>query len=136
MNNKGFTLIELLATIVLLSLVVTISTFSIITLYRNSQDKVEKVFKEELSSIIDDYITMNVSSITCDNSGNCNNITFQDLIDSKLTREKDLINPKNKEQCSKSTIINIKRKDNYVYCYNISNLSCLTTEDKSINTCN
>ena len=43
MKNKGFTLVELLAVIVILSLVITIGTFSVMKIRNNSLKKIDGV---------------------------------------------------------------------------------------------
>lgn len=136
MNRNGFTLIELLAVIVLLALITSVTVVSVTSFFGKSKENTEKIFKEELSNMIEDYITMNVykNYFNCNASGDCGTITLQNLIDAGLTTEKDLIDPVNEETCSPSTVISIKRDDNYVYCFTTS-LSCLVN-DKNINTCN
>ena len=63
MNNKGFTLIELLATLVILSIILGVATFSVFSVIENSRDRSEKLFVEKLSDSINDYLTLNGSSL-------------------------------------------------------------------------
>ena len=72
MNNKGFTLIELLAVIVLLALISSVTIVTITSMYNNSKDKAEEVFRQELSSMIEDYITLNNSKFKLKRKDSCN----------------------------------------------------------------
>ena len=133
MNRNGFTLIELLAVIVVLALITSVTVVSITSFFGRSKENTEKIFKEELSSMIEDYITMNVYKFSCNASGDCGTITLQNLITAGLTTQNDLINPVNEQVCSTSTVITVKRDDNHVYCFTTT-LSCLV-DNKNINTC-
>ncbi len=80
MNNKGFTLVELLATIVILSLITSITVVTITSVYSNSKDKAEEVFKQELTNIIEDYITMNNSKFKLKRTDSCNKNSSGNII--------------------------------------------------------
>lgn len=153
MNNKGFTLIELLATIVILALVVGITVVTVGSLFTNSNDKAEKAFVNQLSSIVEDYITLKNSSFSysnqIDNSSgkesyftnnysypvkisttkrNGNPISFKDLIEAGLITEVDLVNPKTMNTCNSNSVITVYRDSNYVYCF-ATFLDCYVDEN-------
>lgn len=142
MDNKGFTLIELLATITILSLVVTISYFSIINIFNNSKNSAEKTFVKSLSGSLDEYIALNASGYSytkCSESdGNCKNSNSKyfdcelmscpvyyvsdafdlgDLVNSKLVNSSELINPKNNKVCNNNSKVTVYRDSNYRYCF-------------------
>ena len=157
MNRKGFTLIELLATIVILGIVGGIATYGVINTINTSKLKSEKIFVDKLSNLIDDYLDLYSSELTKYNSlrpvtfrkckiDNCveyndNNsyevtanklksINISNLVDKKIITYKDLINPKNKQECFNSSFnpeIVIYKDTDFVYHYyvdlsnNISN---------------
>ena len=64
MNNKGFTLVELLATIVLISVVMGIATYSIINVINASKEKSEKIFVDKLGTAIEGYLSVKGSSMS------------------------------------------------------------------------
>lgn len=55
MNNKGFTLVELLGTIVILSLVVGISSYSIITVLSNAKKRNYELLIDEIKKASETY---------------------------------------------------------------------------------
>lgn len=54
-NNKGFTLIELIATIVILALVMTIGSFSITAIIKNSKEKEYSLLLKEINNAVEIY---------------------------------------------------------------------------------
>lgn len=73
------------------------------------------------------------------------NISVQNIINTKIIEEKDYINPGNKEKkCNVNNIIEVYRDSDYVYCFKIKkdDMACLTEEyknqlesDYAVNTC-
>lgn len=108
MNNKGFTLVELLATLVVLSIVMSIGTFSIIAIVNSSKNKNYELLISNIKSAAEVYYQeckySNESVSWCDKTGNYN-ITLGDLVrygylkgnqknsDDTFT----IVNPKNNE---------------------------------------
>lgn len=175
MNKKGFTLIELLAVIVVLGLVLIISVPNLTDVYKNSKLKTEEIFIDKLSKKIEEYIDFNkdtwsfktLDSPKIKKGPNSEltevtvwseDISFQDLLDSKLVTKGDFIDPNTKKNCSEGNgtedngTIEVYKDTDYVYCFvvrkksfNIGETSCLsddylnkyTTDDESqiINTC-
>lgn len=153
LNKKGFTLIELLAVIVILGVIGVIAIPTALRSLDNAKDKNETIFKKRLSEVVDSYITNNSSTFIFNNTafakvqkGQNNNIyyvnlykstnelTLNDLVNLNLITS-PIINPKNKATCNLNTKINLYRDEDFVYCYQINNMDCLTLDDKSINTC-
>lgn len=144
MNNKGFTLIELLATIAILGLVLGIAGISVANTINNSKTRSEKLFVEELSKSIDDYIDLKGSTwikfgeeVTFDKCKDkeCKNtyqvigyqvkksdgssIYLKDLVDEHLVDEAKIVNPRNKLKCldGKNPEIKVFKDKDYVYYY-------------------
>lgn len=128
MNKKGFTLVELLAVIVILSLVITITSFSVMKIRNNSlRDLVDtKVGDLEASAILYGQENNDILDSNCniDNVSYefCRRVSVYDLISNGYyeTREvnesnkKDLINnvTRNSMLCDE---LYIYRKNNRVY---------------------
>lgn len=55
LNNKGFTLVELIATIVILSLVIGITSFSITTIIKRSKEKDYNLLINEIGNAVELY---------------------------------------------------------------------------------
>lgn len=81
MNNKGFTLVELLATIVILALVLSIGSFSIITIIKNAKEKNYNSLIDNIKDASELYYQeckyANNSGIACNSNGN---ITLGELV--------------------------------------------------------
>lgn len=127
-KKNGFTLIELLAVIVILSIIISMSTFGVMRIRNNSLKKLldTKINELEASAIL--YGQENQSSLggTCTVDGVeskfCKKITVKELIDSdyyksnevNTSNKKDLIN----NVTNKSMLcdeIQIYKKNNRVY---------------------
>lgn len=176
MNKKGFTLIELLAVIVVLGLVLIISVPNLTDVYKNSKLKTEEIFIDKLSKRIEEYIDFNKDTWSFENEDGTRNkkvpnsgltkvtvwkedISFQELLNSKLVTKGDFIDPNTKKNCSEGNgttegkgIIEVYKDTDYVYCFvvrkksfNIEETSCLSDdylnkytkgdESQIINTC-
>lgn len=146
MNRKGFTLIELLAVIVIMAIVLVIAIPSSIDGYKKSKLKAEEVFVKRLSEQVDSYTSLNSDELSFNtNIGTKikpdtdrrevtvyqDTITIEDLINDKLIRKSDYINPNNKkEECNVNAEIEIYKDSDFVYCHRIkaSSLNCITDE--------
>lgn len=171
MNKKGFTLIELLAVIVVLGLVLIISVPNLTDVYKNSKLKTEEIFIDKLSKKIEEYIDFNKDTWSFDNGATTkikkvpnsestkvtvwmkDDISFQELLNSKLVTKGDFIDPNTKKNCSEGDgTIEVYKDTDYVYCFvvrkksfNIEETSCLSDdylnkytkgdESQIINTC-
>ena len=117
MNNKGFTLIELLATIILLTLVVSISSYSIVVIIRNAKEKnfnllisnikvASELYYQECK-----YSDANNTGIPCNIVGDKYRVTLGDLVkynylkgNSKKNDKFTIVNPKDDKDISNCTI--------------------------------
>ncbi len=146
MNRKGFTLIELLAVIVIMAIVLVIAIPSSIDGYKKSKLKAEEVFVKRLSEQVDSYTSLNSDELSFNtNIGTKikpdtdrrevtvyqDIITVQNLIEEKLIKNSDYINPNNKnEECNVNAEIEVYKDSDFVYCHKIKALSlgCLTDD--------
>ena len=139
MNRKGFTLIELVATLLVLSLVVGITVYSVSGIFKDAKDKTEDVFVETIKDSLEVYLTsknakrLNFDTTPCSRTLNKTHgnrkvykavTTFQSVIDSeyKPITQKDLVNPADEEKTCKDAsyiTINIYRDEDYVYYYSV-----------------
>ena len=144
MGRKGFTLVELLATIVIMSLVLGIASYSVIGIINTSKEKSEKIFVDKIGVAIEQYIALEGRKLVKDNNYNytfnkcktssCNDIKEVEatelfdgseyvklnvLIEKNFFEDNKLINPVNKKNCldGKEPIIRIFRDSDYVYYY-------------------
>lgn len=152
LNEKGFTLVELLATIVVLGLLATLTITGISALIKNSKEKAEEVFMQQLKEYTDDYISLNSPGISftkdttknkCTGSGenkicssvqtykSTNTISLNDVKNAIVG--KDLTNPVTEKKCNNETIQFVRDED-FVYCFTItpSEDSCIK---ETIDTC-
>ena len=169
MNNKGFTLIELLAVIIVLAIVSSITVMAANGSFSNAKVRSEKVFINNVTKAVDAYIAENMTSgWGADYAGNyvkyesakneCDDVStkcyvkvyrksfkFQEVIDSGYLKEKEVVNPNNKEKNADgtdkacyddSTEVKVYRDSDYVYCFMVK-LGCLDKNGKAgvINTC-
>lgn len=152
-NNNGFTLIELLAVLVILAIISVIVFPTVYGNLDNSKDKNEEIFKGRLTDSVESYITTDINNFhfssnkvgdvtkgTGENIYTANvyeitdNITLQNLVDKSLL-SLPIKNPKNNAECLVDTKVKIYRDSDYVYCFKIENMNCLTLGNKSISTC-
>ena len=112
MNKKGFTLVELIATIVLLSLVLGISSYSITQIIKNSKQKNYNLLLENIRNASEVYYQEckygSNTNIECSDN---NVVTLGDLVkygylkgNSKKNNEYNLVNPLNDKDISQCKI--------------------------------
>ena len=84
MNNKGFTLIELIATIVLLAIVVSIASFSIVSIIKNSKIKNYEILIDNIKGAAEVYYQeckyANNSDISCNSNAGSYTLILGDLV--------------------------------------------------------
>lgn len=120
MDNKGFTLIELLATIIILTLVMGISTYSVVNIINKTK---EENYKSLLMAIKDGSETYyqeckyaNNSGISCDLVNGSYEISIGDLVKYgyvKGDNNNNVIDPKNDNEIS-SCIITVTMNNGMV----------------------
>lgn len=162
MGRKGFTLVELLATIVIMSLVLGIASYSVVGIINTSKEKSEKIFVDKIGIAIEQYIALEGSKLKKDNNNyifnkcktsSCNDIKavqvtelfngseyvkLNVLIEKNFFEDNKLINPVNKKNCLDGKYPNIRifRDSDYVYYYYVdlsgSNTSCEISSENGI----
>ena len=108
-NNKGFTLVELLATLIVLSLVMTIGTYSITNIIENAKDKNYQILIANIKDAAETYYN---ECQYMETIGECQlTIKLQTLLDYGYIKSNDednsnnLINPKEKDEKGQPIII-------------------------------
>ena len=137
MNRNGFTLVEMLATIVILSIVLGIASYGVISAINSSKDKSEEVFVQKLGTLLDSYIATNVSTFSA--SSDCSTFTktgsigsrdvgickvggfyLKKIVDDGYVDKSQFVNPKTKESCyDSSKQVDVYRDGDYVYYYSV-----------------
>jgi len=145
MGRKGFTLVELLATIVIMSLVLGITSYSVIGIINTSKEKSEKIFVDKIGVAIEQYIALDGSKLIKDGTSytfekcktsSCNDkkevqadevfdgslgeyVNLSVLIEKNFFDDNKLVNPVNKKNClvNKDPEIRIFKDSDYVYYY-------------------
>lgn len=168
MNNKGFTLIEVLATIVILAVIMGIAANGVLKSMETAKIKSERIFVDKLATAVQSYLSINGSKIdaastkgtfekcridseeTCDDKYKTTatlyeleTITITTLTsnDYRTIEEKDIVNPRTKENCllnSKDPTIRIFRDSDFVYYYYMdlrgTKTSCNILDENAIST--
>ena len=135
LNKKGFTLIELIAVIVILSIILVFVVPNLLDTYKRSKLKTEKAFVDQLSKGIESYITL-YSNRSDKPSYDVNvykvDIKVKDIIKNNIIEASEYRNPGNREAtCSQDAIIYIYRDSDFVYCFKMPPMDCLTDDFKS-----
>lgn len=153
LNKKGFTLIELIAVIVILSIILVFVVPNLLDTYKRSKLKTEKAFVDQLAKGIESYITLYSNEMSFSKvDGNFEkeitdkrsdkerydvdvyqaDITVQNIIDAKIIEKSEYINPGNKDiECKPNEDeIEIYRDSDFVYCFKMPPMNCLTDEFK------
>lgn len=112
-NNLGFTLIELIATIVILTLVMGISTYSISAIIKNSKEKNYELLINNIKDAAETYYQeckySNNTGITCSSDGTT---TLGQLVtygylksnDSESSSSQKIVNPKDNKDITNCQI--------------------------------
>ena len=147
MDNKGFTLVEMLAVVVVLSLVMGIAGYGVMSTIQHSKEKSEGIFVARVSDLIQEYLALKGSSLDMNgleyhfdkcSDGKCRSVKatqltsihLQDLIIERLVDEDAFVNPTNKKKCldGKNPEVLVYKDDDYVYYYYVNlngdNTSC------------
>lgn len=147
MNRKGFTLIELLAVIIVMSLILMMVIPVSLKEYKDSRLKVEDAFVKRLSQMVDSYVTLNSGQLSFNRyqdgtkfakpsqtekvTVSVANININDLINDKIIKKSDYVNPNNKKTtCDVNAQIEVYKDSDFVYCHKIkaTSLECITPE--------
>lgn len=154
LNKKGFTLIELIAVIVILSIILVFVVPNLLDTYKRSKLKTEKAFVDQLAKGIESYITLYsnemsfskvdgsfVKEITDKRSDKQiyyvdvyqANITVENIINKNIIESSEYINPGNRgdntKKCKPETdTITVYRDSDYVYCFKMKPMDCLTAD--------
>ena len=118
MNKKGFTLVELVVTIALLGILGTVIVSNMSGILNKEQDKQYDLFKNTLTKAGCSYIHLNAGKTvrsTCVTKGKCS-VAVKVLLEQGLISDDDLIDPRNQEQISLNTNIEITYQNNEFTC--------------------
>ena len=145
-NNRGFTLVELLATLVVLSIIVSITGYTIITTINKSKEENYNVLVKNIVSAAESYYleckyNNNTTSngITCSNTVTLGNLVRYGYLSSNKmiysetgakVGEMGLINPKNDEDIT-SCRITISYSQGKVTITSLGGDNCPTTDEYS-----
>lgn len=122
MNKKGFTLVELLATLIVLALVMSLGTYSITSIIKNSKEKNYKLLISNIKDAAESYYNEceYMPTIKCNEKGAGYQVTLSELIASGFLKGNDeddlnnkVIDPRNNTDIS-NCIINISRSSGKV----------------------
>ena len=129
-NNKGFTLIELIATLVILSLVIGLASYSITTLISNSREKNYNLLIEEITTAVELYYQeCKYVNDNCVSDISLGYLVTNGYLKGNATNSDDsfdLVNPKDNESISDC---NIK------YSYNNGKIEVEADGQNSTNSC-
>lgn len=153
LNKKGFTLIELIAVIVILSIILVFVVPNLLDTYKRSKLKTEKAFVDQLSKGIESYITLYNADLNFVADGKAKKIVekkdknnavvtssydvdvykvdikVEDIIKNNIIEASEYRNPGNREDtCSQDAIINVYRDSDFVYCFKMPPMDCLTKD--------
>ena len=131
-NNRGFTLIELVATIVVLSLVMAITAYSITTIMKKNKEELRNQLIVNIKNAAESYYQeckyANNEAINCNFSNNTLSTTLGDLVNNgyltgnskeENTQNYVLVDPITKANIS-NCIINIKSQNGKIYVDNVN----------------
>ena len=114
LNNKGFTLVELIATVVLLSLVISLGAVSITAVIKNSKEKnYELLIKEIKDAVEEQYIECQFSNNSAiedacpsKQADGYYHIQLQDLVDNGFLKGNSTIKSNDVDQNGKFILVN------------------------------
>lgn len=129
MNKKGFTLIELLASLVIVSLILTITITAIAKVVKSSKNDLSDVQLELIKKGAEDYITSNMSNVPVITSGEkIYYITLSELVDSGIID--NVKNSKGEYYSDDDLIIKVVIAYSEKYKKNNSSVFVITDEDE------
>ena len=115
-KNKGFTLLEVIGVVLILSLILIISVPSLTRTLKKNEQKKYNAYLDNIVLASENYFVRNVLN---NRSVDSYTITLGDLIDSEYITEV-VVNPSNEKRLSRDTEINITKKVDGTYNYEIS----------------
>ena len=129
MNNKGFTLIELLLTLVIITVIMLIITFSIKSTLSLSNEKSYEILKNNIIDSANLYvIECESNTINCENNyewvNNKTSFSINNLLTNGYINFEKLINPINGKDLSNCLIINVSVNINNVYTIELDDTKC------------
>ena len=129
MNKKGFTLIELLASLVIVSLILTITITAIAKVVKSSKNDLSDVQLELIRKGAEDYIASNMSNVPVITSGEkIYYITLSELVDSGIID--NVKNSKGEKYTNNNLIIKVVITHSEKYKKNNSSVFVITDEDE------
>lgn len=110
LNSKGFTLVELIATIVILALVMSIGSYTVVTLINDSKEKDYNLFISQVNDAAETFYNeckyMDVGLAICDS----NTVTLGELVNSGFLKGNST------DSNGYSTVMNPRDKENISSC--------------------
>ena len=129
MNKKGFTLIELLASLIIVSLILTITITAIAKVVKSSKNDLSNVQIELIKKGAEDYIASNMSNVPVITSGEkIYYITLSELVDSGIID--NVKNSKGEKYTNNNLIIKVVITHSEKYKKNNSSVFVITDEDE------
>lgn len=105
--NKGFTLIELLAVIIILSIIATITLFTVGNILKDSKDSLSKTQKEKLYEAAKIYYLEHA---------NADYVCVKTLIDEDYIEQEKVFDPKDRKEMNGYIVITVDgNKTKYTY---------------------
>lgn len=115
-KNKGFTLVEVIGVVLILSLVLIISVPSLTRTLKKNEQKKYNAYLDNIVLASENYF---VRKVLKEESVDSYTITLGDLIDEGYIKEV-VVNPSNDKKLSRDTQINITKKVDNTYNYEVS----------------
>ena len=118
MNKKGFTLVELLATITIMGIIMIMVVPAINSLQNTNKDKPYELYGESMIQAAKIYVNKegeDITSLGVDNWQGCIEISYQELLNSKLIKVFD----DDKYNCTNGKVRYTKTKNSGEYTYNL-----------------
>lgn len=110
LNSKGFTLVELIATIVILALVMSIGSYTVVSLINDSREKDYELFISQVNDAAETFYNeckyMNTGMAICDKS----TVTLGELVSSGFLKGNST------DSNGYSTVMNPRDKENIKDC--------------------
>ena len=114
-KNKGFTLLEVIGVVVILSLILIVSLPSLTRTLKRNEQKKYNAYLDNIVLASENYF---VRKVLKSESVDSYTITLGDLIDEEYITEV-VVNPANEKKLSRDTHINITKKVDNTYNYEV-----------------